>query len=349
MNHASQSPVLVVEDDPRSLELITDTLSSAGFEVAISTTGEYALELVNAERPAVILLDLELPGINGFETCRRLKANPATRDIPVLFMTASSDIQDRVNGFSLGAVDYIVKPFRTEELVARTQVHVNIHQLMRRLEAQIEERAAAESALQKLTQELERRVEERTAELTAATAELRRSNDRLENEVAVQTEALRKTNDRLMAELAERLRAEQERARLQEEIIQAQMESLKELSTPVIPITERIMVMPLIGSVSTERARQVVETALLGAHENQAEVVIFDVTGVKRADAAVASMLVSTASALRLVGARMVMTGVRPEMAQLLVNLGVDLGAIVTKGTLMNGIEYGLSIQRSSR
>jgi DNA-binding response OmpR family regulator/anti-anti-sigma regulatory factor len=358
MSDKHQSPILVVEDNPGNLELLIETLSRAGFELAIATSGEGALQLVDTEPPSVILLDVNLPGIDGFETCRRLKENPATRDIPILFMTAFSDTYDRIKGFAMGAVDYIVKPFRSEELVARTQVHVNLVQMRKKLVGEIEERIAAESALQRLTLELERRVEERTYELARAvdelklaqvqrdnvTAELRSSNERLENEVARQTEALREANERLKRELAERARAEEKRAELQEEIIRAQTENLKELSTPLIPITERVLVMPLIGSVSAERARQVLETALFGVHSSRAEVVIFDVTGAKRTDAAVAGMLVSTAAALRLIGARTVLTGVRPEMAELFIECGVDLGAIVVKGTLMSGMVYALSI-----
>ena len=116
-----------------------------------------------------------MPGIDGFETCRRLKENPATRDIPVIFMTALADTVDKVKGLNLGAVDYIIKPFQQEEVLARVRVHLKLRTLTKALEEQngrllqeIEQRTAAEAALQKLTQELEQQVEERTAKLAEA-------------------------------------------------------------------------------------------------------------------------------------------------------------------------------------
>jgi rsbT co-antagonist protein RsbR len=171
---------------------------------------------------------------------------------------------------------------------------------------------------------------------------LRESNDQLETAVKHQTEELRWTNERLKQELTERERAEQARATLQEEIIRAQTARLAELSTPVIPITDQIMVMPLIGTIDAGRAQQALDAALNGVQANRAKVVIIDVTGVMLIDSAVASTLMSTASALRLLGAKAVITGIRAELAQTLVALGIDLSTVETKGTLKSGIDYAL-------
>ena len=187
------------------------------------------------------------------------------------------------------------------------------------------------------------------ADVREANAEVGRVNERLEAEVAQRTDELQcknrelgHANQRLQVELAQREQAERERAALQERMIDAQRERLLEMSTPLIPITDRIMVMPLIGTVDAERAEQVLEAALEGAQRLRAKVVILDITGMKHVDIQVVSSLLSTATALRLLGAQAVLTGTRPEVARAMVTLGVDLSALVTKGTLQSGIAYAL-------
>jgi predicted ATPase/GAF domain-containing protein/tRNA A-37 threonylcarbamoyl transferase component Bud32 len=194
------------------------------------------------------------------------------------------------------------------------------------------------------------------AGVQAANDEVRRANERLESEVAKRTDDLRRsaadlarsneelnrTARRLEVELAQRVRAEEERAAIQEQMFEAQRARLSELSTPLIPITDEIVVMPLIGAVDAERAAQVLEVALEGAQRAAARVVILDITGMRQIDSGVAATLVKTATALGLLGTQAVLTGVRPEVAQALVGLGIDLESIVTKGTLQDGIAYAL-------
>ena len=141
-------------------------------------------------------------------------------------------------------------------------------------------------------------------------------------------------------DLTERKRAAEEHARLQERIIQAQAATLAELSTPLIPISDHVVVMPLIGAIDSDRARQVLETLLHGIERSHARVAILDITGVPLVDTQVAKSLIVAAQAVRLLGARIVLTGIRPEVAQTLVGLGVDLGDIVTHSTLQSGIAY---------
>jgi PAS domain S-box-containing protein len=143
-------------------------------------------------------------------------------------------------------------------------------------------------------------------------------------------------------DLSERKREAAERARLQERIIQAQAAALAELSTPVIPISDQVIVMPLIGAIESARARQVLETLLHGIERSRARVAILDITGVPLVDTQVAKSLLVAAQAVRLLGARIVLTGIRPEVAQTLVGLGVDLGDIVTRSTLQSGIAYAM-------
>ncbi|XYH98762.1 AAA family ATPase [Sorangium sp. So ce1128] len=189
------------------------------------------------------------------------------------------------------------------------------------------------------------------ADVHAANEKVRRANEQLEAEVSQRTEELRVSNQelctanqRLELELVQREEAERERAALKEQVIEAQRARLWEMSTPLIPITERIMVMPLIGTVDAERAAQVLEVALSGATRHQARVVILDVTGISQIDTHVIRTLLDCATALRLLGTQAVLTGIRSEVAQTMVKIGADLGAITTKSTLQNGIAYALKL-----
>ena len=146
--------ILVVDDTPANLEVITETLSLAGYATSTAISGERALKRLQTYIPDLILLDVQMPGMDGFETCQQLKADPGTARIPVIFMTALTAVDSKVKGFALGAVDYITKPFQEAELLARVNTHLQ---------------------LSSLTQQLERRVEERTAELQLTLDQLSRS------------------------------------------------------------------------------------------------------------------------------------------------------------------------------
>jgi anti-anti-sigma factor len=136
--------------------------------------------------------------------------------------------------------------------------------------------------------------------------------------------------------------AEEENRRLQEEIIRVQGETLRALSTPLLPIARGVVVMPLIGNVDRDRAQRVLETLLDGIAKHQAEIVILDVTGVPVVDTDVASALVQTAQAVKLLGADVILTGIQPKIARTLVDLDVDLANIQTEGTLQSGIARAL-------
>lgn len=150
-------------------------------------------------------------------------------------------------------------------------------------------------------------------------------------------------NERLAIDLDERERAERERAALQEEIIRVQQARLAELSTPVIPITDEIVIMPIIGAMDEARARQVLEAALRGAAERRARVVLLDATGMTSVDKDAAGTLLRAAGALRMLGAKAVLTGLRPDVARLLSDFNVETGSLTTLGTLQSGIAWALS------
>lgn len=150
------------------------------------------------------------------------------------------------------------------------------------------------------------------------------------------------TQQRGLRAIEQSQRAEAENRRLQEEIIRMQEETLRALSTPLIPIAESVVVMPLIGAVNGTRVRQVMETLLEGVMAHRAAVAILDVTGVPVVDAEVADGLIQAAQAVALLGAEVVLTGIRPEMARTLVELGTDLRGLVTRSTLQSGVEHAL-------
>lgn len=147
-------------------------------------------------------------------------------------------------------------------------------------------------------------------------------------------------------DVTEAFKAEQERAMIQERMIEAQQESLRELSTPLIPMNEQIVIMPLIGSLNHWRAQHMMQTLLSGIEKSQARIVILDITGVSSIDAQIAHDLITTAQAVRLMGAQIVLTGIRPDVAQTLVQLGITLHHIITHGTLQSGIAYAVKQQK---
>ncbi len=186
MFNNKENVILIVDDNPNNLKILFDFLKESGFKVLVAKDGESAIEKLQEVSPNIILLDVMMPGIDGFETCYRLKASVATKDIPVIFMTALTDRVDKVKGLSMGAVDYITKPFQQEEVLARVQLHLRLRNLTKTLEEQnvllkeeIEARREAEAALQNLTCELEERVASQTAELTQAVNQLEQAQVQL--------------------------------------------------------------------------------------------------------------------------------------------------------------------------
>lgn len=135
---------------------------------------------------------------------------------------------------------------------------------------------------------------------------------------------------------------------LQQQIIAAQQAALHELSTPIIPLTDDIVVMPLIGAIDSNRAQHVIEALLAGVVTSRATTAILDITGVHVVDTQVANALLRAAQAVKLLGARVVLTGIRPEIAHTLVGLGLDLSAITTRATLQSGITFALTERTNS-
>jgi signal transduction histidine kinase len=129
--------ILIVDDTPANLSVLVDCLSQAGYSLMVAEDGEDALAQTARTLPDLVLLDVMMPGLDGFETCRRLKAAERTRGIPVIFMTALTDIAEKVRGFEAGAVDYVTKPIQHEEALARIATHLTIRRLSHELQQQL--------------------------------------------------------------------------------------------------------------------------------------------------------------------------------------------------------------------
>jgi DNA-binding response OmpR family regulator len=168
--------ILVIDDTPADIGILIATLSEAGYRVRAAPDGESAFEQARGTSPDLVLLDAQMAGMDGFETCRRLRQLPKLADIPVIFMIELSEPQDRVGAFAAGGDDYVTKPFQYQDVLGRVRLHLRHHTL--------------EYELERLHRQFEKRVTERTAELKEALAEsealrsqLRRENHSLREEI----------------------------------------------------------------------------------------------------------------------------------------------------------------------
>jgi len=175
----TETTILVIDDQIAGLRAILDYLIDYEFTILVAEDGESGLERARYARPDIILLDVRMPGLDGFEVCRRLKEDKRTAQTPVIFMTSLAEIEDKVTGFEVGGVDYITKPFQVEEVLARLNAHLTLHRLQQQLatqnaqlQHQVTIRRQGEVALQRAHAELERRVAIRTSELKQANEQL---------------------------------------------------------------------------------------------------------------------------------------------------------------------------------
>lgn len=162
--------ILIIDDDPANINILSDYFKDSNFSILVAEDSESGIFRADYAKPDIILLDILLPGIDGYETCRRIKKNHNTKDIPIIFISALTEVDHKIKAFKTGAVDYITKPFQREEVLARVNVHLKINEL---------------------------------------SAQLQRSNEKLENKVAERTQELIKANNNLKKEIAERKSAEE--------------------------------------------------------------------------------------------------------------------------------------------
>ena len=212
ITHDAESTVLIVDDNKANLSLLTDQLLAQGFQLMVAESGESALERVRFRRPDIILMDVRMPGIDGFETCRRLKANPTLAAVPVIFLSSLNDADDKIQGFQAGGVDYVAKPLDLTEVLLRLRTHLAMRHL--------------QNALAQSNADLEQRVAARTAELEAEVT--RRIQSEAEKSllleaVRVQSEHLQTMGNQMVAQQSQR------RADLSEELDQQVFQDLSTL------------------------------------------------------------------------------------------------------------------------
>ncbi|MCF8365414.1 MAG: response regulator [Bacteroidales bacterium] len=179
---ANKRKILIVDDVPKNIELAANILQTKNYNITFAKSGPIALEKVKSIQFDLILLDVMMPEMDGFEVCKILKDDDATKDIPVIFLTARSETENVVKGFELGAVDYVTKPFQTEELLARVKTHVDIREKLeekKAIEKQLKNDGAGEGDA--YTEDLKKQLESRKAELENVTLfyELRSQMDKL--------------------------------------------------------------------------------------------------------------------------------------------------------------------------
>lgn len=136
----SSGTLVIVDDNPSNLRVLSGILQQDGYKVRPALDGHMALRSVHMIQPDLILLDIRMPGMDGYEVCRRLKADPSTSDVPVIFISAMNESKDKIQGFRVGGVDYVAKPFEAEEVLARVRTHVQLSQMQRHLEQLVEKR-----------------------------------------------------------------------------------------------------------------------------------------------------------------------------------------------------------------
>ena len=154
ITNPQQETLLVVDDIPANVSLLLDFLTDSGFKVLVAKDGKAALKKAEYAKPDLILLDVMMPQIDGFDVCKRLKSLDTTANIPIIFMTALSETVDKVKGFSLGAVDYITKPIQPEEVLVRVTTHLQLRKLQRQLEKELKTRKEYVVELEKRNMEL---------------------------------------------------------------------------------------------------------------------------------------------------------------------------------------------------
>lgn len=186
--------ILIIDDNVTNLKVAINTLKTYDYEVLMARTGHDGLERAQYTQPDLILLDIKMPDMDGYEVCQQLKANPQTAQIPVIFISALNEIFDKMTAFSIGGVDYITKPFQTEEMLARVRTHIALRQLQQ---------------------------------------ELQTANETLEEKVQDRTAALAEANANLQAEIERRKRQQQEKDRLFT-VVSQQSDQLRTITTLLI-------------------------------------------------------------------------------------------------------------------
>ncbi|MGD9214277.1 MAG: response regulator [Desulfobacteraceae bacterium] len=192
IQNTNQYDILIIDDTPDSLKILSRMLKEQGYRVRPATNGRHAIKSVAARPPALILLDVKMPVMDGYEVCRRLKSDEHSRNVPVIFISALGETAKKVEGFEAGGVDYITKPFEIEEVLARVEIHLRLHELTERMKQKVREQT---DELTKTNQQLRQEIEERRR----AEQELKMHREHLEELVRGRTAQLETANKEMHA------------------------------------------------------------------------------------------------------------------------------------------------------
>jgi DNA-binding response OmpR family regulator len=149
--------IVVVDDTPDNLRLLAEMLVEKGYEVRLAPNGIHALATIRKKPPNLILLDIIMPDMDGYEVCGHLKADEQTRDIPIIFLSARNETEDKIKAFTMGGVDYITKPFQVEEVLTRVNTHLTIHRLQKKLQEKNSQLEEKNSQLEEKNEELQKK------------------------------------------------------------------------------------------------------------------------------------------------------------------------------------------------
>ncbi len=300
--------VLIVDDKEENAFFLRSMLQGYGFDVDAARNGAEALVRARQAPPGLIISDLLMPVMDGYTLLRHWKADERLKTIPFIVYTATyTDPRDERLALDLGADAFILKPLEPEPFMAR------IREVLERaqrgeLSPPLEPTGEEKHLLKEYNEVLVHKLEEKALRLEAANRALQQDID--------------------------------ERKQVEAKILE-QQETIRKLSTPVLEASKGLLIVPLIGSMDAQRARQVTDQVLKSVRANRAKAVVIDITGVATMNAAVANHLVQTAQAARLLGARVIVTGMSRDVALTVVTLGVDLAGVQTAGDLRSGIEEG--------
>jgi DNA-binding response OmpR family regulator/DNA-binding CsgD family transcriptional regulator len=235
--------ILIVDDTSIDLQVLAMILGKDGYQIAAAVNGKQALDIIGNISPDLILLDIMMPGMDGFKVCKILKSSLDKRDIPIIFLTVKDEMADILSGYEAGAVDYVTKPFNSAELLARVRTHVELKKkrdnekdLISRLTVALSEQKRVEDALQQAHDNLERLVEERTVELVQKNRQLMEEiaeRRRAEDALAIKSRNLEESNTALKVLLTQR---EKDKEDLEERVLS----NIKNLIMPHIEKLKRI-------------------------------------------------------------------------------------------------------------
>ena len=330
-----------MDDKPIKILLIEDSLTAARHTqkmLAKEKSAQFDVEIEYADRLSaglehiakggidIVLLDLSLPDSDGLHTFTRVQTQAPK--VPVVVLSGLEDEKLAIEAVKKGAQDYLVKGRVYSDWLKRSILYAI-------------ERKQTEEELKKHREHLEELIEERTAEL-------KKINKQLKNELTdkkQKNEELKKHREHLeelVKERTEKLEKEIAEGKKREGIIKQQSQEIFELSVPVMQVWQGVVVAPLIGTLDSKRTQQFMEQLLNTIVETNSSFALVDITGVPTIDTQTAQNLLETISAVKLLGAQVVLTGVQPGIAQTLVHLGIDLSAIDTRSLLSAGLQVAL-------